>query len=113
MVYKKMKRGGAKGAEGTRGGPNDKGTFKKGNRVGEVTAKRMQDKLGKLKQKNDDDEIKSNDSDDYIGREPTNVKTAKRNELLNDPFFNVEGAAAADADMGTETVEEKRLKMAN
>ena len=49
MVYKKMKRGGAKGAAGTRGGPNDKGTFKKGNRVGEVTAKRMQDKLGKLK----------------------------------------------------------------
>ena len=54
----------------------------------------MQDKLGKLKQRKeekkhggDDDEIKSNDSDAWIDREPVNPSHAKRKELLNDPFF--------------------------
>ena len=99
MVYKRIKRGGSsRSSEVTsgRGGPNDKGQFKKrsGNNknIGEVTAKRMHDKLDKLKQKTKkdagaDDEIVSNDSDEFIDREPINQRHTKRNELLNDPFL--------------------------
>ena len=48
----------------------------------------MQDKLGNLrKKKDDDDEIASNDSDAFVGLDPVNAKNAKRNELLNDPFL--------------------------
>ena len=39
------------------------------------------------KHADDDDEIKSNDSDAWIDREPQNPSHAKRKELLNDPFF--------------------------
>ena len=87
MVYKRIKKGGSNPS--SRGGPNDKAQFNS-NKIGEATAKRMQDKLGKLrksKNKDDDDEIKSNDSDAYVDREPTNASQAKRNELLNDPFL--------------------------
>ena len=58
----------------------------------------------------DDDEIKSNDSDAWIDREPVNPSHAKRKELLNDPFFQVEDDDKAGE---METIEEKRLKMAN
>lgn len=98
MVYKRIKRGGKASESGAapRGGPNDKNQFKRG-KIGEATAKRMQDKLSKLKSnkrsgrgaagKDDDEEIASNDSDAFIDREPTNARNAKKNELLNDPFL--------------------------
>jgi len=49
----------------------------------------MQDKLGKLKKGKDaEDEIASNDSDDFAANlEPSNPSNAKRNELLDDPFL--------------------------
>ena len=68
----------------------------------------MQDKLGKLKNKgkDDDEEIKSNDSDGgYMDNNKTGLNS-KRNQLLDDPFLQ---AAAEDEH---ETAEEKRLKMA-
>jgi len=75
MVYKKIKRGAAgPGQASKRGGPNDRTQFKSKGKIGEATAKRMQDKLGKLRKSKladeDDDEIKSNESDAYIDREP-------------------------------------------
>ena len=123
MVYKRIKRGGAAaGGEDNapaRGGKKGagRGQFKQRGGagrgrggIGEATAKRMQDKLGKIRQKkgdDNDDEIASNDSDAFIDREPNNPKNAKRNELLNDPFLT------ADKDEeNLETVEEKRLRMA-
>ena len=101
MVYKRIKRGGGSagptsesaGTNGRKaGGPNDRGQFKKNQRgkIGEATAKRMQDKLGKLRKKknnDNDDEIASNDSDAFIDQEPNNPKNNKRNDLLNDPFL--------------------------
>lgn len=68
----------------------------------------MQDKLGKLKNKgkDDDEEIKSNDSDGgYMDNNKTGLNS-KRNQLLDDPFLQ----AAAEEEH--ETAEEKRLKMA-
>ena len=108
MGYKRIKRG-QTGSAGAKGGPNDKGTFKSRTKIGEATAKRMQDKLGSLKKynKKDEEEIASNDSDDYVNMEPSNPKYAKRKELVDDPFLQV------DADAEVMTVEEKRLKMAN
>ena len=50
----------------------------------------MQDKLGKMARKGkdkDEDEIKSNESDDYVDREPAGGAMNKRNALLNDPFL--------------------------
>ena len=85
MVYKRIKRS---GNPSKIGGPNDKKQFK--NKIGEATAKKMQDKLGKMARKGkdkDEDEIKSNDSDDYVDREPTGGAMNKRNALLNDPFL--------------------------
>ena len=99
MVYKRIKRGGASagGDESApaRGGRGGRGQFKQRGGagrgrggIGEATAKRMQDKLGNLrKKKDDDDEIASNDSDAFVGLDPVNAKNAKRNELLNDPFL--------------------------
>lgn len=111
MVYKKIKKA---GGAAKKGGPNDKGNFKR-NKIGQDTAKRMQDKLGDLrKQKaaargDDDDEVKSNESDAYIDREPrTAAASARRNELVDDPFLQ-DASGAQDL----ETVEEKRLRMAN
>ena len=69
MVYNK-KRGGAAGGVSKKGGPNDRGTFKNQTKIGEATAKRMHEKLGKLKKAaKEEDEIKSNDSDGYGERE--------------------------------------------
>ena len=85
MVYKRIKRSGGPSKVG---GPNDKKQFK--NKIGEATAKKMQDKLGKMARKGkdkDEDEIKSNESDDYVDREPTGGAMNKRNALLNDPFL--------------------------
>lgn len=109
MVYKRIKKGARPGVS-KKGGPNDKGTFKQGQ-IGQDTAKRMQDKLGKLKQrrsKDDEDEIKSNESDEYINRTDMGGVGAKKNELFNDPFLQ---DSAATQEM--ETIEEKRLRMAN
>ena len=87
MVYKRVKRGSESGP-GKKGGPNDKAKFKQRNKIGEATAKRMQDRLGKLRKADkDDEEIKSNESDAYVDIEPDNPKMTKRNELLNDPFL--------------------------
>ena len=76
----------------------------------------MHDKLDKLKQKTkkkgDDDEIASNDSDAYIDREPVNQRSAKRNELLNDPFLQDAAPELENEEMQQETAEEKRLRMA-
>jgi hypothetical protein len=108
MVYKRTKRGGAPAGMARNGGANDRAGFKNTSKIGEATAKRMQDKLGKLKKggKDDDDEIKSNESEGYGDRDLDNPKNAKKQELLNDPFFEVD-----HADRGLETVEEKRLRM--
>ena len=107
MGYKRIKRSGDKGVP-SKGGPNDKGSFKKANRIGEATAKRMQEKLGRMKNKGkvDEDEIKSNDSDAWVDRDPDDPRNAKRQELLNDPFLQVD-----DEKDAMETVEEKRLRM--
>ena len=90
MVYKRIKRGGGAKGAGKRGGPNDKGTFKN-DKIGQDTARKMQDKLGKLRASKqnaaDDEEIRSNDSDAYIDKEPTKAGNSKRNELVDDPFL--------------------------
>jgi len=105
MVYKRIKRG-AEGAVAKKGGPSGQGKFKQTKKIGEATAQRMQAKLGKMK-KDDEDEIVSRDSEDFLNKETGNPSHAKRKELMNDPFLQV------DEDMAQETIEEKRLKMAN
>ena len=62
MVYKRLKQTGSKTSTGLRkkGGPNDKGQFKqKKNRIGEATARKMQDKLQHIKKGENEDEIAS------------------------------------------------------
>ena len=75
----------------------------------------MQAKLSKIKgkQQKNDVEVKS-DSDDGIDGQKQNKATSRKNQILNDPFFQFEDDGAVD-DLGkeVETAEEKRLRLAN
>ena len=87
MVYKRAKKGPA--TQGKTRGANGTAQFKNKAKIGEATAKRMHEKLGRLRKakQDEEDEVKSNDSDAYIDREPVNASHSKRKELMNDPFL--------------------------
>ena len=56
----------------------------------------MQAKLSKIKeQKKNDVEVRS-DSDEGIDRSKPNNATTRKNQILNDPFFQFEDDAASD-----------------
>ena len=66
--------------------------------IGQATSKKMRDKLKGIKRKTDDDEVKSQDSENtFEGDENVQrqnfARQAKKNALLDDPFLLVEDEA--------------------
>ena len=98
MVYKRTAQS-QKGDPSKQGGPNGSKMFKSGknqNKLGEAAAKRMQAKLGKIKAQKHDEEVKSDDSDDALDGARQNNATTRTNQILNDPFFQLEDDARAE-----------------
>ena len=71
----------------------------------------MQEKLNQIKRSEKNDvEIKSDSEDELIHAKQNNA-TNKKNQILNDPFF--EFADDGSADGQAETADQKRLRLAN
>ena len=80
-------------------------------KLGEATSKRMQEKLNQIKKsEKKDTEIKS-DSEENFGNAKQSNATTKKNQILNDPFFEFADDGSAEGE--TETADQKRLRLAN
>ena len=71
----------------------------------------MQEKLSQIKKsEKKDTEIKSDSEDDFENAKQSNA-TTKKNQILNDPFFEFADDGSAEGE--TETADQKRLRLAN
>lgn len=96
------KKGGAAPAKPMKkGGANNR-------KIGEVTAKKMQEKAAKRRPKDFDEEIDSDMAEDIDEADIVTDKKKVGKSIENDPFFTTGDAAEQERN---ETIEERRLRM--